>query len=395
MGSPPGTTRRRIAFVLAPVLLAAIVLAVVLDIAAFPKSRPARGSPTVVPANPHRLVTNNLKISDTLHVDLFTYPQTAVWLLASSNTGPTYIGPYATGLGPDWFILSGPLLTGGGVHLQLDFPVPYSPGLVGLEFVLQCAVVSTTSSDVVFSNPVTLRGSQSVSKNILILRQTIQTPGMTSSAQQADALAAWLQLMSNTVTVVDDVLPQSLLDFDCIFDLRFTTPPTSDEGARYVQFLRSCGGVFFVAGPYAGNPAGQQRSAWLNLFLNQTLGIVSAMISTGGNLSAATVEVIDPTVDPGFVNVPYGIGGLPFDVTNEGGNFGPPGVAQGTPWLIGNTIFGPMVFGMFFEPASMNAQTVGGRVGVLFAGGPDTFLQTATNPYPEVVMCNVAWYLDR
>jgi hypothetical protein len=50
---------------------------------------------------------------------------------------------------------------------------------------------------------------------------------------------------------------------------------------------------------------------------------------------------------------------------------------------------------MFFEPTSMVSQTVGGRVAVLFSGGADTFQSSTENPYPDFVLCNVAYYLDR
>ena len=204
-----------------------------------------------------------------------------------------------------------------------------------------------------------------------------------------------LQLLGNQVCVVDDVLPLSLLDYDCIFDLRFTTPPAAGEAARYVEFLRMCGGVFFVAGPHAGCPQGQQRAAWIGSLLNTTLG-VGVTISSGGTLSNGGVELIDPSAGPEFLSASMGIAGLSLEVSDEGGNFGPPGAASaGVPWLVGPTVFGQTVYVMFFDPSTMPTETVGGRVAVLFSGGPSTFLATSTSPYPHLIMGNMAAYLNR
>jgi hypothetical protein len=390
-----GGSRRGLALAIS-CFLAVVIVVIALDLAAIPVPPPQGSGGSTYPANPHRLVSNNLKIADTLRLNLFTLPQTAMWMLASSNTGPSYVGPYYTDLGSDWFVLMGPVLMGGGVSFELLLPVPNVPSLTGLEFLVQCAVISPQASDVVFSNSVTLRGSQNGGgKNVLILRQTLLMAGMTTSAQQASALAASLQLLGNQVTVADDALPTSLLDYDCILDLRFTTPPAADESLRLVQFLRQGGGVFFLAGPYAGCPPGQQRALWLSTFLNTTLG-VGVMISSGGSLSNSSVEAVDPLADPMLLTVPLGIASLPFNVSNEGGNFGPPGAAaSGTPFVTGSTMFGTLVYGMFFESTAMMYQTVGGRVGVLFSGGADTLQPSPQNPYPDLIFCNVAWYLDR
>jgi hypothetical protein len=133
----------------------------------------------------------------------------------------------------------------------------------------------------------------------------------------------------------------------------------------------------------------------VSTFLNTTLGI-SVSVSSGGTLSNAVTETIDPAAGPEFLSASMGIAGLPFDVTDEGGSFGPPGAAVGgVPWLVGNTVFGPTVYGIFFDPAAMTSQTVGGRVAVLFAGGASTFLPTATSPYPDLIMGNMAYYLNR
>jgi hypothetical protein len=375
--------------------VAGATIVLLIALAAVPLPPIARGfRPSSFPPGPHRLVSNNLKTGDTLRLDLLTLPQSAIWVLASSNSGPSYIGTYLTDLGPDWFVLQGPVLMGGGSHLQLTFPVPLGAGLAGLEFAVQCAAVSPLAPDVAFSNGVALRVSQGSGKNVLLLRQTTSAAGMANAAAQADALAIGLQLLGNHVTVADDVLPLSLLDHDCILDLRFTTPPAADEAARFVQFLRTCGGAFFVCGPYAGCPEGQQRAAWLESLLNGVLG-VGVAISSGGNLSGASVETIDPAAGPEFLSASAGITGLTMDVTHEGGSFGPPGAPGGTPWLGGSTALGPRVYGMFFDPSAMSAETVGGRLAVLFAGGASTFLPTAASPYPDLIMGNVAHYLDR
>lgn len=401
---PRPKSRGRVAPILAFVVLASAVCVIVLDLAGLPRpsAPPPRQPPPWAaalqgsfPQNAHHLVTNNLKIGETLRLDLFTAPQTAAWFLASSNTGPSYIGPYLTGLGPDWFIVSGPTSLATGTHLHLDVPIPYLPGIVGLEFAVQGAVLSLVSSGVAFSNTNTLRAIDCWGKNVLLLRQTVQTPGMTNAAQQADSLAVALQTFGNQVTVVDDVLPLSLLDYDCILDLRFTTSPGFDESTRFMQFLRQSGGAFFVSGPYANSVGGQMRAAWLSSFLNSTLGVGVAILP-GGNLSFGSVETIDSSADPSFLAVPLSIGGLPFDVTNEGATFGAPGAAgTGVAWLTGDTIYGPQVYGMFFDSWAFTGSTAGGRVGVLFAGGASTFMPSAASPWPELVMDNVVYYLDR
>jgi hypothetical protein len=380
-----------------PVVCAAVVLAALLiDLAGVPSDVPgSTPAASTYPVNPHRLVSNNLRLGGTLRLTLWTLPQSAAWMLASSNSGPTTIGPYAVDLGPDWFVVAGPVMMGGGVTYELVVPVPYLAGLAGAEFVVQCGVVSSLSPDVGFSNAVTLRGSTSPGRNVLVLRQTAPSAGMPNPAQQADALAAALQLYGDQVTVCDDVLPLSLLDYDCILDLRFTTLPLPDEAARFVQFLRQCGGVFFVAGPYAGNPGGQLRAGWLSALLGTTLG-VPVMISSGGTLSNGAVESVDASASPAFTGAAFAIAGLPFDVSAEGGNFGPPGAASaGMRWISGPTAIGSLVYAMVFEPSEMPAQTVGGRVAILLAGGSDTFVPSAQNPYPDLVMTNVAAYLDR
>jgi hypothetical protein len=377
------------------IVFAFIALTIVLTVAGVPTQDAAGSAPSTYPANPHRLVCNNMKIGDVLSLRLLTLPQTAVWMLASGNNGPSYIGPYFVDLGPDWFILLGGVPMGGWVSLDVPIPIPDVPALVGLEFVVQCAILPPLSTNPGFSNAVTLRCSQGSGKNILILRQTAVMPGMTNAAQQATSLGSSLTLFGNQVTIVDDVLPSSsaLLDFDCLLDLRFSVPPAADETWRLVEFLRQCGGVFFVSGPYAGCPSGQQRATWLSGFL-ATVG-ADVAISSGGTHSNASTEPVE-FADPAFLTIPFGIAGLTFDVSYEGGNFGPPGAASlGAPWLAGSTPAGDLTFGMFFQPSETMTQTVGGRIGVLFAGGPDTFQPSPQNAYPDLIMCNVAWYLDR
>jgi hypothetical protein len=374
-----------------------LVVAVVIEVAALPGPVPQTpgSAPTTYPTNPHRLVSNNLKLGDTLRLGLVTVPQSAAWILASSNSGPSYIGPYAVDLGPDWIVVGGPVLMGGGVTFELGLPVPYVPWLVGSEFVVQCGVITPLASDVAFSNSITLRCSQGPARHILVLRQTAPSFGMPNPAQQADALVTALQLFGDQVTVADDVLPASLLDFDCILDLRFSTQPPPDESARFVQFLRQCGGVFFVSGPYAGNLGGQLRAGWLSALVASILG-VEVTISSGGTLSNGSVESVDAGADPAFTGAAFAIAGLPFDVMDEGGNFGPPGAASaGMPWITGGTALGPLVYGMVFDSSEMMSQTVGGRVAVLFAGGSGTFIPGAANPYPDLILSNVAAYLDR
>ena len=102
---------------------------------------------------------------------------------------------------------------------------------------------------------------------------------------------------------------------------------------------------------------------------------------------------ISETATPGAA---VSIGGLPFDVVAEGGNFGPPGAAAaGMPFVSGPTALGPLVYGMIFQPSEMMTQTIGGRVAILFAGGAGTFIPSAASPYPDLVLLNVAAYLDR
>src|SRR5262245_56589444 len=101
--------RRRLAPITASALAALIVAMVAIHLAGVPRPRAAHraaasggGSlPSSFPASPHRLISNNLKTGDTLRLDFYTLPQTAVWMLASSNTGPSYVGPYLTALGSD------------------------------------------------------------------------------------------------------------------------------------------------------------------------------------------------------------------------------------------------------------------------------------------------------
>ncbi len=375
---------------------ALFLMFVILQLAGVPGAGPGGGN-SVVPAAPHKLVSNNLKLGDDLHLVLHTVPQAGVWILASSETGPSWIGPYFTDLGADWFVLRDLTLLGGGSMLEHVVSVPMDPGLAGLEFAVQCAVADPQVADIRMSNSVHLKVSPflATGKHVLLLRQTASTSAIGNPSAQATALAGSLTLLGNHVVVADDVLPAALTSYDVILDCRFTVPPSPLEAARFLQFLRQSGGVAFVVGPSVGSPAGQERALWVNNFLNTTLGI-SVVVATGGNLSASSVETVDTGADPNYLYSPISVAGLPFEVTSEGGNFGPPGFAAvGTPWISGQSQIGPMVFGMLFNPSDATAQTIGAPIGVLFAGGAGTLMATSQNPYPDLVFCNLVYYLDR
>lgn len=385
----------------APVFLVALGVMLLALLLLIIPAIPSQGSAPSAPTSPGmmpRLGCNNLKTNDVFKVDLACGTGSIVAILASIEGPPVPIGSWNTSLGSDWFILQGLTALGGADHLFLNFGIPDLPWIVGTPFVLQAAVLDPTAPDVMWSTPAFVRvsqGSPNGMKNILVVRQTTTSPGMTNAAAQASALVAVLAGNGHAVALVDNSLPNDLRNYDVVLDLRFTLTPSSLETAQFAEFMTQGGGVFVLAGPYAGSSAGQLRSAWVSAFLNVTLGM-GVFVGSGGNLSGPATEAVSLTAEPTYRTFPLSITGINFEVSNEGGNFGPPqSMLRGTPWIVGLTNLGYQTYGALFTAVDYQAIHGRGNLAVLFAGGVDAIDPTSTNPNVQAVFENLVHWLDR
>ncbi len=384
-----------------PVFLMALGMMLLVLLLLIIPAIPSQGSSASAPTFPGmmpRLGCNNLKTNDVFKVDLACGTGSITAILASVEAPPVSIGSWTTSLGADWFILQGLTSLGGSDHLHLSFGIPDLPWLVGTPFVLQAAVLDPTAPDVMWSTPTFVRvsqGSPNGMKNLLVVRQTTTSPGMTNAAAQASALVAVLAGNGHAVAMVDNLIPSDLRNYDVVLDLRFTATPPPMETAALAEFMTQGGGVFLLAGPYSGSSAGQLRSTWVSNFLNVTLGM-GVYVGSGGNLSGSATETVSSMADASYRNTPLSITGINFDVTNEGGNFGPPqSMTQGTPWIVGLTNLGYQTYGALFTSADYAAFHGQGNLAVLFSGGAGAIDPTSSNPNVQAVFENLVHWLDR
>jgi len=380
------------------VALGAMLVALLLLLIPAVPSGGAGASPNTFPGMMPRLGCNNLKTNDVFKVSVHCGPQSVVAVLGSVEGSPVAIGPWNTSLASDWFVLQPPTSIGGSDQLHLEIPVPDIPWIVGVPLVFQAAVLDPSAPDVQWSSPVFVRatqGSQNGMKNVVVVRQTTNAPGMTNAAAQATALVGALAGNGHVVAMVDNALPSDLRNYDAILDLRFTLTPPASETAALAAFMIQGGGVFFVCGPWAGCPQGQQRAAWIHAFLNVTLG-TGAFVGSGGNLSGTATEAVALGADAAYRNFPLSISGLWYQVSNEGGNFGPPtAMTAGTPWITGSSALGMQTYGALFTPADYGNFFGQGRVAVLFSGSSAALTPTFMNPNAQAVFENLVHWLDR
>jgi hypothetical protein len=378
-------------------------LAVVVVISAIPSGPSGGGSGTAPPqAAPipiawSSLTSGNAHLGEMFHLSVHTRPQVGVWILASSNTGPSMIGPYLTDLGPDWFILQSGTWTGGGNRVDLDFPIPTAPALQDLEVIIQAFIQEPSTSGTAWTPSVLHRitAPPLMGRSVLLIRQTMNSPEIQNASAQADALQLILASFGHAVTVADDAYPADLASFDCLMDCRFTVPPTEAEKLAAVRFLQHYGGIFLLCGPYLSSPMGQARLAALQELLNARLGI-GVTVASGGNTSGGPAsEQVSPMSDPRYLTFPAPVSGLAVHVEQEGGNFGPEGYAtRGLPWVSGTSGL-HLVYGMFFKPDDMPAVRVRGAMAVLFNGAADALMLSPANPNAHLIFVNLPWYLDQ
>ncbi|HYC76265.1 MAG TPA: hypothetical protein VEI02_01445 [Planctomycetota bacterium] len=385
--------------------VAAVALSVllgVLMVAGVPDATtaPARGSAaTSVPAGVQfdRLTSNNLKLGDPLLLDVTTAPSATTWLLASFGEGPTVIGGYVLALSPAWFVLrdATPADLSGKSSFQL--PVPWDVGLLGLEFTVQTAVLRPWPPPITLSNPVSLKVGTTWTQgavSVALVRQTATAAGLPDPAAQADALANALLFQGHDVAVFDDAIPADLRLYDVLFDCRFTTVPTQAEQETLTRFLVQNGGAFLLCGPWDACPEGQLRAYWITGYLAGVLGL-NVGVFPGGTASGAGTEWVSGLSDPTYLGAAFPVAGIPFEVSQEGGHFGAPGAASvGSPWIVGPGPGGTVAYGMLFRAEAIAAETVGGRLAILFSGGPDA-LGGPGNPFASWAFENLARWLDR
>ncbi|MAG55229.1 MAG: hypothetical protein CMJ83_02955 [Planctomycetes bacterium] len=340
------------------------------------------------------MTTNNLRIGSDFYLTVHTRPQVGVWVLASSNTGPSQIGPWQTELGSDWFILQDYTWTSGGNQVGLQIPVPYDQALVGNEVVLQSLVHEPMTNEFFWTNHVPHKFSDAPNGgvNVLIVRQTTFTWECPFAPTQADLLAQVLRGLGHNVLVVDDSLPPEIAEFDVLLDCRFTLPPNQAEKTRMVEFLRFYGGVFLLCGPTVGSTWGQWRFAWIEDLLNSKLGLC---LTLGNSLNESTGtwgEHVSSSAEARYASQPSNITNTLYEIENEGGNFGPLGYNQGWPWIVAPAP-STTVYGMMWKNSDITTLPVKGSVAVLFNGSSEA-LAGASNPYATVVFQNLVAWLD-
>ena len=400
MQTGTATSGRRRWWPLAVSGLAVVMMGVVLFLAGVP-SAPNGGQAPSYPGVPSigqsSLTSNNPRIGAPFMVSLHAPPGAFVWLLASSQSGPSLVAGYPTALSSDWFFLSGLHVMPAQGRVDLVFPLPFDVNLIDLDFTLQGVAVDPVTFEIGWTNHAFHRitGSPATVKNVLLIKQAVVTPEAPFAPSQADALAAHLTAMGHYVTVVSNSLPASLSGYDCILDCRFTLPGSEMEKTQLVEFMRCHGGVFLLHGPFNLSAWSQQRWYWIQDLLVNRLGI-AVTIGVGGNYSGNVNEYVDPMTDPQYLLHPYPTAGMIYKVEHEGGHFGQPGSQPvGTPWIRGSVGGYDLVYGMFFRPVDVMAHPVVAPIAVLFNGAQDAFTAGPENPSPEAVFANLIWYLDR
>lgn len=382
-----------------------LVLAVFLVIPAIPTPPPGGGGAGACPGLPpgvpmpltcSSMTSGNAHLGETFGLTVHARAGLFTWILASSNSGPSTIGPFPTDLSPDWFVLQGPVFTGGGNRVDLSFPLPSIPSLVDAEVVLQTFLLDVGAVEMTWTNSLMHRLTvpPPQGRSVCLVRQTLASPEMPNAGVQADALVQLLQLYGHQVTVVDDAVPGDLASYDALFDCRFSVPLIEDDKLAFVRFLQRYGGVFLVCGPWIQSPQAQLRQLGIRDLLNNRLGI-GVVVASGGMLSGgASVEQVSPDADPRYLTFPGSVSGLPYHVDQEGGNFGPSGFAPvGTPWIAAAGGWAT-VFGMLFKPDDVTTLSVKGTMAVLFNGAADALMQTPANPQTGPIFANLPWYLD-
>lgn len=342
------------------------------------------------------LVTNNTKLGYPFGMTVHTRPGVAVWFLVSSAGPPTTIAGMPVDLAADWFILQDLTWTQSGGTAGMNMNVPWLPGLEGSRFVVQAALYDPVAVAFGWTESVEHEVVSPLPHpfHVLLVRQTVPTAGAPSAVSQADWLASALTGLGLHVTVVDNGLPADLAPYDCILDCRFDIPPGEWEKAVFARFLRTNGGIFLLCGPSTGSIWGQQRLAWVQTFLQGTLGIAT-WIGPGGVSANGTLEQVHPGTDPAYLTAGPPVSGQPYAVRDEGGTFGALGGSggAGTPWITTST-WPSTVYGKFFQPSDVQAFPATGRVAVLFNGGGDALLPSPENPAPELVFLSLVAYLD-
>lgn len=346
-------------------------------------------------SNP-RLLSSHAHLGETLRITLVTQEGASGIFLASPPGPPTTIGPYSVAVSSDWLLLESSPGVPGNDRIDLFVPLPRDPAFAGQDFVVQAAVIHSVWSDVRWTPPLFGRMTLSppVGRHVLLLRST-KDAGSLAHDVQATKLANTLSTFGHVVTIADDVLPSSLVDFDVLFDCRFSTPPGIAETERLVEFLEQQGGIFFIAGGPDRHAPFELRANWIKEFLVPTLGANVGIYRSLNRSGGMALEEVPADADPSLLSHPSAISGLRYHVEDEGYSFGPASISKSGLPFIASTGATRTVYGMTFKPSDFSRRAVRGRLAVLFNGAPDALVHSINNPNVATIFVNLPWFLDR
>ena len=344
------------------------------------------------------MTSNNARTGAPFRVDIHAPEGCGSWLLASLLPGQVNLAGQLLDLGPDWFVLRDVVWTGASGVSSYAITIPNDPSLGGFQFRLQAGVYDPAIDLLVFSNgaPHEVIAASPFDLHICLIRQSVPTTDMLNPTQAPDALAAGLRNLGLSVDVFDDAIParEVLARYDVLFDCRFVLPPSEQEKEVVMEFLRDYGGVFLLHGPFSWSPWSSARKYWIDDLIMNRLGIGTQVLG-GGNAGGAGAQQVAAGADPAYLTFPSSVAGTAYDVQQEGGNFGLIGQqGAGTPWITDSQGPWAFVYGMLFRPSDMSARTLRGSLAVLFTGNPAAFTTSAANPTPEMIMYNLAFWLD-
>ena len=343
------------------------------------------------------MTSNNARLLGPINFRVHGPPGCAVWLFTSSNSGPSFLGPYPVELSSDWVVLQGPVfLPSNGVY---DFPsaLPTDPALVGLEGMFQAGAYDIVENDVTFSSGVLHRihGSVGSGMRVLVVRQVSNLLEAPHATQAANDLVSDLAFAGHQVVVADDFVPEDLASFDVLMDVRFSYGLAEAEKLNLSRFLQRYGGVFVLGGGSAlSSPGADYRSVSVRHWMSAQLGIATAA-HPGASVSTGTVEEVSPITSPHYIASLQGTLPMPYRVEHEGGHFGDLGShTSGTPWITSSTT-PPVIYGMHFTPDDISNFPVRGSLAVLWNGSASALSGDQIDHRGRQVMSALVSFLDQ